>query len=173
MIITTEPLVADDTVMEADTMMEAERKALLTCPGDLIRCVRTVIGERPNTIYIPCGCEYATGVCSDETIGCLIGQAIVRFGDDDQRGSLLLADLLNIKALMYKWKWQVFKSPDNKPSWRRLGESVPYERESWNRETTWLMKIQGYQDSHYTWGEALDRADETCPLPKEELYQCL
>jgi hypothetical protein len=111
---------------------------------DLVTKVREIAAARPENVYRNGRCEYADGECSDGTIGCILGQALLALGftkrklrrlDELPISSIgvVLTSLLKTDAL-----------PPNKVSW--------------------LRRVQDAQDIEVEWGAAVEAADQVVPL---------
>ena len=119
---------------------------------DLVSKVRELAVARPETIYQPSPtgqatptirCSYLAGTCSDGTVGCLLGQALVAVGYTAEQ--LRAVDLLGIEEAIEKL--------------------LPCElTDEEYRRVRWLESVQNAQDNGHPWGEAIRIADEEEPL---------
>lgn len=100
----------------------------------LIAKVRELAKERPDNKYLAKPCFYLKGGCSDNTIGCIFGQALVALGY-----SFGEFGAMNIDILLEK----------------RLGFSLTLKQRSW------ICRVQLHQDADKTWAQSIQEADET------------
>ena len=97
----------------------------------LIAAVREIAGERPEVTYPVAGCFYDCGVCTDGTIGCLIGQGLQAIG----------------------WK------PYEDNEFNGIGSILG--REGYDGpKVFWLESAQSRQDGGGCWGDCVEFADE-------------
>lgn len=104
--------------------------------SDLVETVKAIAKERPRVVYVPRnhveGCCYNKGMCSDNSIGCIFGQAFRRLGlvieeahdNDSIEDAVRLLHLPNI-----------------------------------NRQVRLCQLIQGNQDSGFCWEQAVADAE--------------
>ena len=120
--------------------------------GNLFDKVRELAAARPETVYRPwptgqsspmTRCSYLSGACSDGTVGCLLGQALLAIGFTAER--LQPVDLLAIVEVIEKL--------------------LPIELSKEDRQRVrWLESVQNAQDNGCPWREAIDIADREEPL---------
>ncbi len=95
----------------------------------LVAEVRKIVAERPDVSYDG-GCRYDSGVCSDGTVGCLIGQALGAIGWDlyPENSGELISNLL---------------------------EEAGYD----DFRVSWCRMVQSEQDCMSAWGGCVNYAD--------------
>jgi hypothetical protein len=110
---------------------------------DVIAGVRALAAEFPECVYTSpddLGCYFTLGRCSNGSVGCLIGQAVALQGgklpDDEKVGSIEILALLHNNGIA----------------------GVPI------RTLSWLVTVQGGQDSGKPWREAVAIADTEATL---------
>ena len=106
----------------------------------LVKTVRDIVRERPDVMYTAkYVCSYTEGTCTDSSVGCLIGQALVKLGvtfDNDEttkRISTLIQPLCD-------------------DSTREL---MKYN----NAASIWLAHVQSAQDRKEVWSDCITDAD--------------
>jgi hypothetical protein len=108
---------------------------------DLIVAVRNLAKAHPDNIYQPSllgkQCFYDKGWCTDGSVGCIFGQALVG-----------LDILVTGSREIYVVSNELFSDAD------RLTRD-------------WCQAVQTAQDASKTWGEAVSCADEDYPDLKE------
>jgi hypothetical protein len=118
----------------------------------LVTLVRELAIARPETVYRPCWseksnsmgrCSYLAGACSDGSVGCLLGQALLALGFTTDH--LQPVNHLGIKEALEKLHPCQLTDHD-------------YD------QVRWLETVQSAQDNGQTWQEAVERADEEEPL---------
>lgn len=105
--------------------------------SDLIAKVREIAAERGDVTY--CyeeACCYASGECSDGSIGCVFGQAFAALGIDPA-------------------------SFDDSPI-PTIGHIIRRSRHA-GEQLAWCERVQERQDAGYTWGEAVSIANAEYP----------
>jgi hypothetical protein len=115
---------------------------------DLIKVVREIIMERPTTLYLnnarDGGCSYESGLCSDNSEGCVFGQGFKKIG------------------------WELPKEPTLYPG--RKNDELKIEviltgffDYNTSEEIEWCSSLQYFQDRKKNWGECLLYANNTHP----------
>lgn len=101
---------------------------------ELIAKIRELATERPNNKYVPemddASCSYATGHCTDGSVGCIFGQAFAALGHPIS-GVETIDDICRI-----------------------------YGVEATDAELRWMTDAQFMQDAGHAWGKIPTRADE-------------
>jgi hypothetical protein len=100
----------------------------------LIAKVRELAKERPSNKYLNKPCFYLKGNCSDNTIGCIFGQALVALGY-----SFVESGAMNIDVLLQK----------------------KFDFALTLKQRVWICRVQVNQDADKTWAQSVQEADET------------
>ncbi len=107
-------------------------------PEDLIRKVRELAENSPDCVYNGVtSCSYTQGECSNGTVGCIMGQAVLAV-DPSQ--------LYMVK--MYDTN-----------SFHNLSLNLLFDRPITEEEVKWCSNVQGIQDDGECWKKAVDEAD--------------
>jgi hypothetical protein len=113
--------------------------------------VRELAIARPETVYRPAPtgqtspaahCSYLGGTCSDGTLGCLVGQALLAVGFTVEQ--LRSVDLFGIEEALDKL--HPFELTDHQ-----------------YQQVRWLESVQNAQDNGYAWREAIAIANQEEP----------
>lgn len=119
---------------------------------DFCRAVYARIKKSPDVCYAGSeeygGCSYSSGVCTDKSVGCLIGQVLAEFGFDvfqlrDGNGAGRINDLIKLYHEDTETKIDLL-DPNSFTKVQRM----------------WLGHIQIHQDQKVKWSEALRLANE-------------
>lgn len=121
--------------------------------SEVVAAVREIAAERPDVKYDVvegAGCLYSAGRCSDGSVGCIVGQALVKCGfdvapldtsDDENDGGIKTAGF----------------------ACRHIGvETDDFEA------ANWLDNAQHWQDSGHPWGDAVKFADGELELDEDD-----
>lgn len=116
---------------------------------DFCDAVRKHILENPDVTYVRSKgyCSYSSGMCSNDTVGCLIGQVLGQFGYD----TTVINDSIeayDIDDILFDYHRKCRQDPVIDPE-----SFSPAERR-------WLQVIQYHQDNGSTWKESLEHADK-------------
>jgi hypothetical protein len=114
--------------------------------SNIIAEVYKIVQVRPDVTYNPGigGCKYADGICSDNTVGCLFGQALSNLGVDVKRFD--------------KYPMPLNGEGTYTPAIDRILQN---EFVGTEQELNWCAKVQEYQDNGCSWGEAIKEVDNT------------
>jgi hypothetical protein len=129
---------------------------------DLVQKVRELAENNPTNTYEDRkdfkrwsqGCSYTKGECSNGTVGCIMGQAILVLDpdykfDDDQESicGIILSDseITKLEHLRF-----------NPAGVRYLSSRIIKSRDG---DKNWLTKVQEGQDDGCTWSTAVFNAD--------------
>ena len=106
----------------------------------LVKTVRDIVRERPDVRYqAQRACSYIAGNCTDGSVGCLIGQALVKLGvtfDADETTK-------RISTLVQPF----------------CDDSTDELRKYNNAANTWLAHVQSAQDHKEVWIDCVTYAD--------------
>jgi hypothetical protein len=116
---------------------------------DLIQNVRQLANDAPYNTYEGnkngYGCCYAKGECSDGSIGCIIGQAMITCDES-------ITEYISDPARQSK-QFELL--------WDDMCETNLMEMS--REEMNWCSKVQGLQDDGVAWQEAVSQADGVKP----------
>lgn len=101
--------------------------------NELVRLIRTMVSERPGIRYKHEKCEYGLGLCSDNTLGCIFGQALTRMN------------------------WDILNPRDDRTISQVL-EAIGYPPH--DSMVRWCRAAQSQQDTGETWGDCVAYADQ-------------
>jgi hypothetical protein len=112
--------------------------------NEIIPAMRALIAQSPDNVYVPPGgpgqsCHYREGVCTNGTIGCVVGQL---FGGAIEDG-VPISVVVDRIARAY---------------------DTPVDADRVTFISKWLRTIQEGQDAGMDWGAALTRSDTFWPM---------
>lgn len=115
--------------------------------SEIIAEVRKIVQVRPDVTYNPGigGCKYANGICSDNTVGCLFGQALSNLGVDVKRFD--------------KYPITQHKHDSTATYVPAIDKILTNEFEGSAQEINWCAKVQEQQDGGAYWKDAVKEAD--------------
>ena len=117
--------------------------------SEVIAEVRKVVQLRPDVTYDAGvkGCQYADGICSDNSVGCLFGQVLSNLGVDVKRFD--------------KYPMPNREGDTYTPAIDRI---LKNEFVGTGQEIDWCVRVQEHQDNGLCWDDAVKEADSYLEL---------